>query len=304
MMTPTPHATGEHNDGFIVVAVLWILGALATLAAIYSLYVTETAAAFLDHNERLQAQALAVSGVELAAYRLTAVPKQRPSQGQFSFREGSAVVNVTFGSENGRIDLNYAPKQVLAGLFIGLGADPDSASFFADRVIGWRTALAPGAADNEASIYQSAGAASGPRHGPFQSIDEIGLVPGMPPNFIHRARPYLTVYSGRGEVNLLSAPSAVVAALPSITPERLQMLMSEVGGNVPQDVMRVQLGVAASFVTLQPSMTDRVTVDMRFPSGRRIRTQAVILVLDNDSEPYRVLNWRNEELASDETDAQ
>ena len=304
MTTPAFHTNGKHNDGFIVVPVLWILGALATLAAIYSLYVTETAAAFLDHNERLQAQALAVSGVELAAYRLTAVPKQRPSQGQFSFRQGSATIDVTFGSENGRIDLNYAPKQVLAGLFIGLGADPDSASFFADRIIGWRTALAPGAADNEASIYQSAGAASGPRHGPFQSIDEIGLVPGMPGSFIERARPYLTVYSGRGEINLLSAPSAVIAALPSITPDRLQMLLSEVRGTVPQDVMRAQLGIAATFVTLQPSATNRVTVDMRFPSGRRIRTQAVILVFDNDSEPYRVLNWRDEEVSTDEANAQ
>jgi hypothetical protein len=33
----------ERSDGFILVAVLWILAALATLAAIYSVYVNETA---------------------------------------------------------------------------------------------------------------------------------------------------------------------------------------------------------------------------------------------------------------------
>lgn len=287
------------SDGFIIVAVLWILGALATLAVIYTVYVHQTAAAFLDHDERLQAEALAVSGVELAVYRLTAVPGQRPSLGRLSFRQGSAAVSVAFQAENGRIDLNFAPKEILAGLFIGLGVDVDAAAFFADRIVGWRTPLAGGAPDAETPLYQSAGKSYGPRHGPFQSVDELGLVVGLPARVIDRALPYLTVYSGRGQINVLSAPAAVLAALPGITPDRLQLLIGERDQSVPQDVMRAQLGTAANYVSLQAGATDRVTVDMRFTSGRRVRAEAVVLVLDQDTEPYRVLSWRDQELAND-----
>ena len=36
----------DRNDGFIIVAVLWILAALATLAAVIAVYVINTATAF------------------------------------------------------------------------------------------------------------------------------------------------------------------------------------------------------------------------------------------------------------------
>jgi len=303
-----PRRRDPHRDGFILVAVLWILGALATLAVIYSLYLNQAAVAFVDHNERLQAQALAVAGVELAVYRLTAIPDRRPVQGQFSFREGSAVVAVEFSCENGRIDLNFAPREVIAGLFLGLGAPRQSALEFADRIVGWRTPLttgggaiagaggAGGAADSEAGIYQGAGKAYGPRHGPFQHVNELGLLVGLPPWLVDRALPYLTVYSGRSEINVLSAAPEVLSALPGLTPALLQQLLAERGG-APQDVLRAQLGIAANYVSLQPGATNRVTVDVQFPSSRRIRSQAVVLVLDKDTQPYRVLSWRDEELS-------
>ena len=56
----------QNSRGFIVVAVLWIVAALATLASIYALYVRDTAAAFVGHDDRLEAKALAMAGVELA----------------------------------------------------------------------------------------------------------------------------------------------------------------------------------------------------------------------------------------------
>lgn len=305
MMSQTQRAGHQRDDGFIIVAVLWMLGALATLAVVYSLYVKETTAAFLDHNERLQGEALAISGVELAVYRLTEVPDKRPPLGRFSFRQGSAVVNVAFGAENGRIDLNFAPKEILAGLFTGLGASQQAALYFADRIVGWRTPLAANTQDTEAAIYQSAGKAYGPRHGPFQSVDEVALVVGLPPQFIDRALPYLTVYSGQTGINVMSAPAAVIAALPGITPDRVQLLVGErdlamaQDNPMSQDAIRSQLASAANYVSLQPSAANRITVDMRFPSGRRMRAQAVVMVVDKDTEPYRVLSWRDAELSGD-----
>src|SRR5260370_14755704 len=79
----------KDSQGFIVVAVLWMLAALATLATVYALYVKETAAAFVGHNDRLAAQALAMAGVELAAFTLTGTPPTRATRGRLPFRIGS-----------------------------------------------------------------------------------------------------------------------------------------------------------------------------------------------------------------------
>ncbi len=65
------------RDGFIVVAVLWILAALATLVTIFSMYVINTATAFTVHDERLQAEGLARAAIELSVYQAAAAPEAR-----------------------------------------------------------------------------------------------------------------------------------------------------------------------------------------------------------------------------------
>jgi len=279
-------------DGFIVVAVLWILAALATLATIYGVYVNATAFALADYHVRLQAQELAMAGVELAVYKLTENPEVRPAQGKFGFRLGNADVAVDFRSESGRIDLNFAPKQLLVGLFTVLGTEPEAAKGFADRIIAWRTP-ASGNADSETFLYRTAGKTYGPRHGPFQHVNELGLVLSLTSDVVNRALPYLTVYSGRPEVNVFNATPEVLAALPGLTPERMQLLLARREG-APQDILKAQLGVAVQYVTVQSSKANRITVDVRFDRNRRMRSQAVVLLLDDDVAPFRLLSWRDD----------
>jgi general secretion pathway protein K len=283
----------ESSEGFIVVAVLWILGALATLAAIYTLYVHETAFAFFSRSQRLQAQTLAAAGVELAVYQLTANPKRQPSRGRFAFSLGNADVGVDFRSENSRIDLNFASPQVLAGLFVAFGAQPDDARGYAERIFAWRTPLPSGATDNEAGLYRGAGRNYAPRHAPFQHVNELGLVLGVPRFMVDRALPFLTVYSGQAEVNLLNAAPEVLAALPGMTAERLNVVLG-LNDGAPQDILSAQLGAAGQSATVRPGKSNRVSVDVRF-ADHRAHLEAVILLRDDDNEPYRVLSWLEED---------
>src|SRR5205823_7700664 len=87
------------DDGFIVVAVLWILAALATLATVFSMYVINTATAFAVHDERLQAEGLARAAIELSAYQVAASTPVPLSSGSFAFRIGNAGVNAEFVAE-------------------------------------------------------------------------------------------------------------------------------------------------------------------------------------------------------------
>jgi general secretion pathway protein K len=293
---PIVPRTGPSRDGFIVVAVLWMLGALATLASIYAVYVINTATAMGVNDERLQAEGLMTAAIELTAYRLTATDADnRPSRGDFFFRLGRAAVAVDFRSEAGRIDLNSASKELLAGLFAGLGTKGSDAEYYAARVIAWRTAQDPDQRNEEASAYRSAGLPYGPRQGPFAHVAELSLVLGLPPFLVERAMPFVTVFSGRAEINILAAAPEVVAAVPGMTPDRLYALLSQVGRG-PQNAQYLQAFVGdQAGITIEAGKTTRVAVRMDFDTGRRVRGEAVILLgTDEAREPFRVLSWRDD----------
>src|SRR3979411_1077930 len=117
---------GRNARGFIVVAVLWILAALSALVLIYLTYVTNTAITVAGSTDRIQSEALVEAGVELAAFQLAGRNEvSRPTSGTFNARVGGGRVFVTFRSEAARVDLNSAPKGLLSGLMMGLGASAD-----------------------------------------------------------------------------------------------------------------------------------------------------------------------------------
>jgi general secretion pathway protein K len=291
-MLPSRYSRRDRR-GFIVVAVLWILAALSALVLIYLTFVTNTAVVVAASTDRVQSDALATAGIELAAYQLTAVREEaRPSSGTFNARMGAARVSVTFRSEAARIDLNAAPKGLLAGLIIGLGGAPANAADYADRILAWRAPSEAGEDDPETSSYRTAGIAYTPRHAPFPQAEELWLVRGIPPVVVERMLPFVTAFSNMAPVNILDAAPQVVAALPGMTPERLQDVLSQ-RGDPRLDPRSVLALVGGEGATLASSRAYRVTVNTDFDSGRRAATEAVILLLDEGDEPYRVLSWRN-----------
>jgi general secretion pathway protein K len=283
------------RDGFIVVAVLWILTALATFATIFSVYVINTAVAFSVHDERLQAEGLMRAAIELSAYQHVVNPQGPPSSGTLVFRIGNAAVNVGFKSETARIDLNGAPKELLAGLFVTLGAARNAADYYADRIIGWRTPPQEGSSDTEAGNYRAAGLAYGPRGAPFPHTAELGLVYGIPDHLVERALPFLTVYSGQPQVNIFDAAPQVVAALPGMDAERLNaVLVQRQAGPQNAQGLLAMLGPAQALATERGNKVLRVTARIAFDSGQRMTTEAVIFVLDSGTQPYRVLTWQDD----------
>ena len=286
-----PRHGDRHRRGFIVVAVLWILAALSALVLIYLTFVTNTAVVVAASTDRVQSDALVTAGVELAAYQLTAVRAEgRPSSGTFNARMSAARVSVTFRSEAARIDLNAASKGLLAGLIIGLGGAPANAADYAERILAWRTPAA-GQDDPETSSYRTAGIAYEPRHAPFPAAEELWLVRGIPPVIVEGMLPFVTAFSNMASINIQDAAPQVVAALPGMTPERLQAVLSQRGD--PRFDPRALPGLAGEGATLDVSRAYRMTVVIDFDSGRRSASEVVILLLDEGDEPYRVLSWRN-----------
>ncbi len=292
---PNISSGSSARDGFIIVAVLWILIALATLASIFSIYLNNSALAVSVADDGLQAEALVSASLELTAYRLS-IPKKdlRPTRGRFGFRLARANVVVNFSSETARIDINAAPKVLLTGFFEALGASNDDADRYADRVIGWRTAPKPLAQTDEASLYRSAGLPYLPRGAPFAHASELWLVQGLPAELVGRAIPLLTVYSGRPEINVFDAPPVLVAALPGMLPERLNNFLNRRETASPdKDSLAQLLGQDQPGATAEGSDAYRVRISIVSDKGWHTESEVVIL-LDAADEPFHILSWRND----------
>jgi general secretion pathway protein K len=285
--------SSEH--GFVIVAVLWLLATLAALAMIFSLYLANSARALALNDTALQSEALVPAAVELTAYQLLlAGEESRPSSGAFRTRLNGAELAVTFVSETARIDLNAAPKELLAGLFSALGAADEDARQFADRIVAWRTKPTTETAGNEDALYRAAGRSYSPRQAPFAHVNELGLVLGIPPALVERALPFLTIFSGAAGVDVLTAPPEVIAALPGMTPLTLKQFLSE-RALLPNDAAAIAgaLGDARASATDKKSAAYRLQIRVRLGGGREVASEVVIYMRAGE-DPYRVLSWRDE----------
>lgn len=304
--------TTAPEHGFVIVAVLWILAALSALAMIFSVYLSNSAQTMGINDTGLQAEALVSASLELTAYQLLlAGEKARPTPGSFQFRLDNADVLVSFASEAARIDINFASKEMLANLFAGLGADQRAAKEYADRIVGWRTRPVANTANDEEALYNAAGLPYSPRQSPFTHVNELSLVLGLPAVLVDRALPFVTVFSGSSDIDVLIAPPEVIAALPGMTPAALKEFLSQRPAlSRDSPAIATALGPAQASATAPQGKSFRIQTTVKFDNGRRTASEVVIAlgddedknktkdqdqakVKDQDKAPYRVLSWQD-----------
>jgi general secretion pathway protein K len=293
-MTHRSASASSSQRGFVIVAVLWILIALSSLAMIFSVYLSVSAHALAVSDTELQTEALVSASLELSAYQLALAGDKPPSHGSFHFRMDDADVNVSFLSEAARVDLNFAPKEVLAGLFAALGASKSAAKDDADRIVGWRTRPVPGSANDEEALYAAAGLNYAPRQSLFVHANELALVVGLPPALVERALPFVTVFNGSPDVDAAIAAPQVLAALPNNNANR----QGGAFGAGPAPAIDPAAGGAgttapAGDAATAKSLCYRIETTISFNSGRRTSSE-IVIVLGDKVEPYRVLSWQDD----------
>ncbi|MCL2715552.1 MAG: general secretion pathway protein GspK [Alphaproteobacteria bacterium] len=263
------------EQGFALVAVLWIVLALSSLALIFAAYVYASERGVAVSDRALKTEALLSASLELTAWKLNlGNEKDRPAQGSFRFSMNGADVAVTFISEAARIDVNFASREVLAALFVAVGGNREVAGAAADRIIGWRSRPAAAGVSQEEAFYEQAGYA--PRLAPFAHVSELALVAGLPAPLLERARPFVTVFNGSGEVDATIAAPEVVAAVAAPTP-----------GAAPTP------DGAAAATPGATSRRYRVETAIRYRNGGETDAEIVIALTTKD-EPYRVLSWQDD----------
>jgi general secretion pathway protein K len=302
-VTFTPKSAPRAEGGFVLVAVLWILAALATLASIYSSYTVNSAAASRVADDRVQAEASIRAGVEMAVFRQLELPeKARLVRGAFDMRVGRTSISVRFRSEGARIDLNAAPAELLAGVFTAVGVDSSRAETFADRIVGWRTKATSGSAvgadasaasadgkDDKAAkedkLYSEQHMPYPPRHAPFDNTLELSLLPGISVAVVERVLPLVTVFSGRADVNVSVADPTVLSALPQMTPQILgAVLNARISDPGDGHAVLELLGPAKPHATAETSKAFRALIALDFDNGRHVHAEVVFRLKDQGDE--------------------
>ncbi len=177
--------------------------------------------------------------------------------------------------ESAKINLNLlsdTSSLVLNNLLVNLGVPKETADTIVDSILDWKDAdelhRLHGA---ESDYYMSLPNPYKAKNADFDTVEEVLMVKGMTPEILYGTGRtagifgYLTVYSKAGGINVNTAPRAVLAALPGMTPEAADQVISlreSTGPTVPVD-LRAVLG--DRFTALAPfiggSESDTYTID-------------------------------------------
>jgi general secretion pathway protein K len=284
--------------GIALISVLWIATLLAVMAA--SFVSTSRTEARLARNqlENAKAQALADAGVQRAALGLLELEPERvwrPDGRVYGFALGEGEVEVRVRDEDGKIDLNEGPIELLAGLLRALELEPEAAQALAERIGDFRDPdedASPLGAEDPA--YLAAGLSEGAADRPFVSEAELVRVLGMTEALYRRVRPHVTVHSGTDGVDPTRATRPVLEALPGITPAVVERLFGAEQDGDPLAAVEDDTVLAQIDLYWLPSREAVFTVrsEARTAGGGRFVREAVIELDGSPERPFLVHAWR------------
>jgi general secretion pathway protein K len=286
------------NRGIALISVLWVTGLLAVMAASFASSARTEARLAHNHEESAKAEALADAGVHRAVFGLLDLAREtawRAGGAAYSFSLGDGDVQVWIEDEDGKIDLNAAPLELLTGLFMALGLQEEEAQSLADRIGDFRdddSEPEPLGAEDDA--YFDAGLPQGAADRPFVTESELMRVLGMTQSLYQRVRPYVTVHSGAEGVDPARASRPVLQALPGMTSSLLEALLTAGEEIDPFSLIEDQPLAADLEQYFVPSRELVFTIRAlgRTSGGGRFMRQAVIELGASGDQPFLVYAWR------------
>jgi general secretion pathway protein K len=280
----------DPRRGVVLMTVLWSIALLSALAMAAAVTFRGFAGVMTVERDRVQADALLSAGIETAAGIID-------SLGDAPLMDIETRVNLTTGSarlrlndEGGRIDIGKAPAAVLAALLQSVGAPEAAAKDVAQRIVERRYPRK--AARPDPAPRSTNSAAKPPETGqPFSDVRQLLLVPGMAPEWVAAIEPLATVFGGE-TINPLTAPRGVIAALPGVDKDQVEAFV-RARRSTPADADRISrmVGTAQQYLAAKPPRVASVELMAELVDGYAVAARSVIVVLPQDSQPYRVLVW-------------
>jgi len=295
------------QKGSALLVVLLMLGMIAALAAVVARSVSGAALEMSAAQLTARRESNLRAGIELGAVAILKLGDTMRSA-EASLRLPGRRIQVRVTNERARIDLNTASAAVLTALLVANGVIESDANALAQSVVEWRGGsasqqLAAPTADNwRFSTFANFGSMDSRPEGdlrkaPQQTVGtrfflhpiQLTSVPGFSIELVRKILPLVTVANGSNQVDLYIASPGVLQALPGVSPATVDAFLSTRDGNSGRELAVKLLGVPEALVTSTAAAGWRIQISTIEEEGRAYRSEAVIAVLEGDSEPYRVL---------------
>jgi len=275
--------------GVALLTVLWLVGLLTLLVGGYSLLVRTEVQLARQQVQQQQARLLAEAGVALTLRQLLQPGSEALQWGRdgapHPLRLEPGELQLEVRDASGYIDLNRAQRPLLAALLRHLEVPFEARQRLLDRILDWRDAddlvRLQGA---ERRDYLAEGRQYGPKNDGFERVDELLWVPGMDAALLARARPYLTLYSGRDGVN----PRAASPAMLKLLTANDEALVADILAARRQGGRLGRLAQPTAGDSGRLQLQVRAQVD----GGARAELRVVAELLPGQGQ-YRILAWES-----------
>jgi len=213
--------------------------------------------------------------------------------------------------EGGKIPLNRADAYLLRRLFQNLGLDTDQQEELADAILDWRDRDTLARLDGaEEEYYLGLAIPYRPKDGPFDSVDELMAVRGMTRELFFGSeevvfgedeepiplRDVFSVFNRTGNINLRTAPPAVLRALLGGEEEdAVQEILETRDGDVRAalSLMRAKLGdrVLARRIVVRSPTTLAVDARAMMERGNVQARLGAVIEVEEDADGFYVVRW-------------
>jgi general secretion pathway protein K len=231
--------------GVALIAALWLVVAIATVALQFSLEAHERRTMGLLASERGIQRAAATGALALVQARLEQALRVAPSSsnqavavmraadpwlGVDSLYTGpvyvdSMEVDVVAHDLGEKLNVNQLAEGDFRTFFSFLLGDYSKATELSQAIMDWRDPDSlPRTEGAEADAYIKANMLALPTNAAFRDVDDLQNVMGMTPDIFAKASPYLTT-RGNGAINLNDAAVPVLRTLPAMTDATLNLIL-------------------------------------------------------------------------------
>lgn len=320
-------AANRNNKGAALIALLWALVAVSLIGLTVADEIRVETYATRNEKVMLQGYYLARGAIAAAAHKLLLLQLRpggpiNPDQvyqprdvelGRFylDFADGRALCELE--DESGKLNVNFInpnTEAVLRNLMIEIGLDKREGDIIVDSILDWvdpdNLHRANGA---EEEYYRTLPNPYRPRNGPIEALEELLLVRGITPDIFYGKKVlgadgqvrelyglsrHLTVYSVFPQINVNSAPLALLRAIPGID-ENTALSIYEQRKVRPfrqqQDIPALP-EVVSKYLNVNRSNIYSIKATGE-PAGSPVRRviRAVIAIDLNEKNRHKILHW-------------
>lgn len=283
-----------HRNGFTLIYVLWAVLFLSSVTFLFlSASRTQTDAAHY-RKEGAKAEALAEAGINLAIWNIKQVDREeRWSHDGAPYKvempNGTAIVRIQ--DEDGRIDANFATRELLESLLVSVGVRSHDSAIFSDRIISAREPYSSRATLSDSDNFDGTDVDS-PEHQrqvAFTDVAQLQSMLELEEETYQRLREAMTVFSGRSGFDPSRAPKESLLALPGASYEWVSDYLESRNENASPPVLPE---ASRAFARRSRSKIFLIRVRGETKTGSKATREVVVDIRPQNNLSYRLILHR------------